>query len=308
MSAGKKTDTKAKRPQVKKLSDKSSRYIKLGLYGDFGTGKTYSLADLVERHNLKILVISTDVGGDGLSTVVAELQRRGRADLADTNVFHVILETYEQFVEFTEKPELFFPDIYDVDLDMLIWDGFSSFQQYQLSDYVEGLETVYNKDNGAIITNKYWGEIRNSTIKNLNRFLYMHNRKTGKLWHKLVTMLVNDVAKEESLLAATTETERQKLRKEVKVPYVQGSAAKLIGPAFDFFARTATKRVRDDNEGKVTTQFVYYVEPNEKQKAKVRGVQFEPIIPGNMGEVWAKLTAAYMIEPGQINPDVVEQA
>jgi hypothetical protein len=306
--AGKKPETiKAKRPQVKKLSDNSGRYIKLGLYGDFGTGKTYSLADLVEKHGLRILVISTDVGCDGLSTLVAELQRRGRADLADTHVFHVTLETYEQFVEFIENPTLYFPEIFDVDLDMLVWDGFSSFQQYQLSDYVEGLDTVISKD-GSQITNKYWGEIRTATIKNLNRFLYLHNKKTGKLWHKLVTMLVNDAAKEESLLAATSETERQKLRKEVKVPFIQGSAAKLIGPAFDFFARTGTRRGEPNAEGKRPTEFVYNVEPNEKQKAKVRGVQFDPVIKADMGMVWGKLKEAYMIQPGQVSAEVKEEA
>src|SRR5262249_36594749 len=87
-------DTKKKRPQVKKRSDTSSRYIKIGLYGGAGMGKTYGIVDLVERFGLKVLIVSTDVGGDGLSTVTAELQARGRGDLADTHVFHITLSTY----------------------------------------------------------------------------------------------------------------------------------------------------------------------------------------------------------------------
>lgn len=302
-----KKETKTKRPQVKKLSDTSSRYIKIGLYGGPGTGKTFSLVDLVEKFNLKILVVSTDVGGDGLSTVTAELVARGRADLADTNVFHITLGTYEQFVEFTEHPELFFPEVYETDIDVLVWDGFSGFQQYQVSEYVEGLDSIYDKE-GNVITLKFWGEIKNATIKNLNRFLYMHNKKTGKLWHKLVTLLVDDKAKEESLAAAVDEKARQKVPKDVKAPFVQGSAAKLIEPAFDFFALTTTRRVDDPkNEGKKMTQFVYRVEPSEKMKAKVRGVKFEPVIPGNMGDVWDALTKAYLVKPGQVSEEVKEE-
>lgn len=293
---------KAKRPQVKKLSDASSRYIKIGLYGGSGTGKTFGLVDLIERFNLRVLVVSTDVGGDGLSTVVAELQRRGRADLADTHVFHITLGTYDEFSEFVDKPELFFPEIYDVDIDILAWDGFSGFQQYQVSEYVEGLDTIYDRE-GKLITNKYWGEIRNATSKMLNKFLYRHNKKTGKLWHKYVTMLISDAAREESLASATSEAERQKLKKDVKVPFIQGSAAKLIEPAFDFFAQTGTRK---DPEKK-TTEFVYRVEPSDKQKAKVRGVNFPPIIPGTMGDVWAELVKAYMVQPGQTAVDAVEE-
>lgn len=306
-SAGKKVETKRKRPQVKKLSDTSSRYIKIGLYGGPGMGKTFGLVDLIERYGLKILVVSTDVGGDGLSTVTAELKSRGRTDLADSHVYHVTLPTYEDFVEFTEKPELFFPEIYDAGIDVLVWDGYSGFQQYQVSEYVETLDTIYDRE-GKLITNKYWGEIRNASVKNLNRFLYMHNRKTGQLWHKYVTLLVQDSAKEESLAAATSESERQKLAKDVKTPFVQGSAAKLIEPAFDFFALATTRKIDDpQNAGKKKTQFVYKVEPSERMKAKVRGVKFDPIIPANMGDVWAALVDAYLVQPGQVSEEVKEE-
>lgn len=299
---GTKTDTKKKRPQVKRLSDSSSRFIKIGVYGPSGSGKTYGLADLIEQFNLKILIVSVDVGGDGLNTLMAELNARGRADLADTNVFHITLAEYADFVEFCEKPQLYFPDVYDVDIDMIALDGFSSFQQYQVSEYVESLDTIYDRE-GKLITNKYWGEIRNATIKNLNRFLYMHNKKTGKLWSKYVTMLIDDRANETSLAQATSEAERQKLVKDVKVPFIQGSAAKLIEPAFDFFAQTGTKRNPDTKK----LEFIYKVQPTEKQKAKVRGVAFDPVIPGNMGAVWTALTKAYLITPGQVSEDVKEE-
>lgn len=299
---GTKTDTKKKRPQVKKLSDTSSRFIKIGVYGPSGSGKTYGIVDLITEFNLKVLIVSTDVGGDGLNSVTAELKARGRQDLAETNVFHITLAEYEDFVEFTEKPQLFFPEVYDVDIDFIMWDGFSGFQQYQISEYVEGLDTIYDKE-GKLITNKYWGEIRNATNKNLNRLLYMHNKKTGKLWHKYVTMLIDDRADETALARASNEAERQKLVKDVKVPFIQGSAAKLIEPAFDFFAQTGTKKNPDTKK----LEFIYKVQPTEKQKAKVRGVAFEPVIPGNMGTVWKALTEAYMVAPGQVSEDVKEE-
>lgn len=306
-SSGKtKTTVATKRPMVKKLSDTSSRYIKIGLYGASGMGKTFGLADLVERHGMRILVLSTDVGGDGLNTLSAELNARGRGDLMDTHVYHVTLSTYEEVSEFCEKPELFFPEVYDVDLDMLVLDGFSGLQQYQIPEYVESLDTVYDKD-GKLNGQRYWGEVRTATSKILNKFLYRHNKKTGKLWSKYVTMLASDAATEASLLSATTEAERQKLRKDVKVPFIQGSAAKLIEPSFDFFGYCTTRRIEDPKDStKKITQYVYRVEPSEKQRAKVRGCKFDPIIPANMGDVWAALVKAYMVTPGQVSVDVVE--
>lgn len=307
VSAGKKTGAdKPKRPQAKKLSDTSDRYIKLGLYGDYGTGKTFALADLIEKYGLKVLVLSTDIGGDGLNSLIAELKRRGRSDLVDTHVRNLTLDNYDDVADFLQNPEEFFPEIYEWDPDLIAWDGFSNFQQNHVSDYVMTLDTVFTRE-GDLNTQKYWGEIRSATSKNLNRFFYMSNTRTGRRWHKFVTMLVTDVGKEEKLLEATTEAERQKVKKEVKAPYIQGSAAKLLGPAFDFFARTDTKRVQDgtteDGKTKFRTDFVYHVAPSEKQKAKVRGVQFPPIIPGNMGEVWGKLIAAYMVTPEEIKAE-----
>jgi hypothetical protein len=281
----------SKRPQVKKLSDTSGRYFKIGVYGDFGTGKTFGLVDLIAVHGLKVLVVSTDVGGDGLLSVIAELRKRGRADLAETNVYHVTLSTYEEFVEFCDTPKLFFPEIYEVGLDLLAWDGFSSFQQYQVSEHVDSLGTILDRE-GNVITQKYWGEIKNASIKNLNRFLYMHNRQTGKLWHKYLTMLVTDSASEAALAKATTEAERQKLMKDVKTPWIQGAAAKIIGPAFDIFMRTGTRGTRKEDGTKGPAEFVYHVIPDEKQKAKLRGLEFPAVIPANMGTVWTALMNA----------------
>jgi hypothetical protein len=295
LTKGSGVTSKTARPQVKKLSDSSGRYVKLCLYGDYGTGKTYSICDLVELFGQKILVLTTDIGGDGLGTVVAELRRRGRVDLLDTHVFHVTLDTYEQFVEFIEDPTKYFPEIYDVGIDMLVWDGFSGFQQSQIVDYVESLPEVYDQQ-GNVITLKYWGAIKSCTLKNLNRFLYLQDKKNGKLWHKLVTCLVNDVGKEEDLAAASNEKERLKVRKDVKAPLVQGSAAKLIGPAFDVFFQTATRSVRDENNQR-RTEFIFKTVPTDKQKAKLRGPAFDPIIPAHMGEVWQRLTESYGLSP-----------
>lgn len=305
-NAGKKVDVKKKRPQVKRLSDTSSRYIKIGLYGPPGSGKTFGLVPLVVEHGLKVLVISTDVGGDGLSTVVAELNRQGKGNLAETHVYHITLSTYEEFVEFTEKPELFFPEVYDVGIDVLCWDGYSGFQQHQVSEYVDTLDTIRDRE-GAVIVQKYWGEIRTASVKTLNKYLYMHNRKDGKLWHKYLTCLVDDRAKEESLAAAIDEKAKAKLPKEQKVPFVQGSAAKLIEPAFDFFALTGTRRIADPKDStKRTLEYIYKVVSSDKQKAKVRGVEFPDIIPANMGTVWATLLAAYLVKPGQVSEEVKE--
>lgn len=305
-AAGKKVDLKKKRPQAKKLSDPSGRFIKIGLYGGSGSGKTYGLVDLICKYDQKLFVLSTDFGGDGLSTVVAELKERGLGHLADTNVTGVTLSSYEEVIEFTEKPELYCADIYDLGIDFLVWDGFSGFQQYQVSEYVDTLGTIYDSQ-GNLNTQKYWGEIKAASSRPFNRFMYMHNKKDGKLWHKYLTMLVDDKAKEEALAATTNPADRAKVPKDQKAPFVQGGAAKLIEPAFDFFALTTTRSIPDPKEtGKRTTEFVYKVTASDKQKAKVRGVKFDPIIPANMGDVWARLVEAYLVNPGQVSEEVKE--
>src|SRR5262249_14955160 len=155
-------------------------FIKICLYGDYGSGKTFALADLAEKHGLKMVVLTTDIGGDGLSTVVAELKDRGRLDLIDTNFIHVTLESYDQVSEFIDKPELYIPEIYDFDPDMIVWDGFSNFQKLYVSDAVESDPEVIDR-NGDIITLKYWGKIQSVSTKTLHRFLTKHNPKTGKV-------------------------------------------------------------------------------------------------------------------------------
>src|SRR5512139_1676099 len=76
-SAGKTPSSKGVR--VRTLGE-DPRAFKAMLYGRGGTGKTYAMVPLL-LDGLKIFVLTTDIGGDGLATVEAELRYMGRTDL-----------------------------------------------------------------------------------------------------------------------------------------------------------------------------------------------------------------------------------
>lgn len=279
---------------VKKLSDPTSGWVKMLSYGHTGTGKTYALVGLLQA-GLKILVISTDVGGEGLNTVRNALRESGQMHLAD-NLLHIELPTYEDVETFLKEPHQIFPEIYDTDIDMLVWDGFSGFQQQQLSDYIAELEPLSSGDKtsegreaGLWFERTDWGMVRNGTIRNLGRFLSMHNKVTGKKWHKYVTALESGKASEDKLSGEVQ-----------KAPLIQGSAAALMGPAFDLIFQTRAVKVRDD-EG-IGRKYLYYTTGHEKLLAKSRGLKLEPIEPADMAILWKKITAQLVMNEAPAAP------
>lgn len=265
--------------KVSKLSDKTDHYIKMMGFGEFATGKTFLLADLLEL-GASILVITTDVGGDGLSSVTAALKDRGLLHLQD-NLYKITLPTYDDVSQFLNQPETVWPEIYQMHLDFIVWDGFSGFQQYQLADYILEEGDVRDKD-GNVIVMQYWGAVRNETIRMLSKFLYMSNKVTGKPYNKYVTCLDTVTAKDDAT------TEEQKKKKEVLAPFVQGSAQKLMGPAFDLIFQTKKKVYRNDKNDLVTDYKLVCLQ-TERRKVKQRGLKLADEEPADMRIVWPKI-------------------
>lgn len=280
-------------PQAKTLG-KEPRSFKVMLYGRGGSGKTYALIPLL-LDGVKLFVVHTDIGGDGLATVEAGLRYLGREDLLE-NVVYVTLPNYEAMETFLKDPVKVFPSIYEWNPDFIVWEGFSNYQANHVLTYVETDPTVLDRD-GNIITLKYWGAVKLVTGRNFNRFFNLHNRKTGAIWHKLVTCLEDDKADSSKMAAITDPLERMKISRDVKAPMVQGAAANLMIPAFDVVLR-ARRMVKMGDDKVKLVKYVYETLGDSKLEAKVRGLQLEPVMPADFGEIW-KLVKKYLgVVPG----------
>lgn len=316
--------TKAPVNKIKALSDPSGRYVKILLFGDYGSGKTYAIVKLL-LEGLVVLVITTDIGGDGLATVVAELNRLGRPELKD-NIVHVVLPTQEDVAAFFKDPDQYWEpglrgaqSIWDAGIDVLVWDGFTGYQQFQLADYIESNDPSILTRDGEVDGQKYWGAIRRETGRYLNKYLGLHNRKNGQLWHKLMTCLDSATLTDaqSANVAATSdavEKRRKQTVKEAVGPFIQGSAAKLIGPAFDLVIYAHTKTALVD--GKQTQQFTYQTMKSDKMKVKNRGVDLSSlliddkkvILRADMGEVWRQAIRQLDIPAKQMTGPKEEEA
>lgn len=264
---------------VHKLSDTTARWVKILSYGHTGSGKTWAIIGFL-LSGLKVCVICTDVGGEGLTTVKTALRDIGRQDLED-NLYYLELPDYEDVELFLKEPTKIFPDIYDIGLDMMVWDGFTGFQQYQLSEYIGEQEAYRGEDSkpvsdarqsGLWLERTDWGQIRNGTIRMLSRFLYLHNKKDGKVWHKYVTCLESGKVKTDQLTGDLQ-----------KAPLIQGAAASMMGPAFDLIVQMNVT----EKDGK--TEYQYKTSGNQKLLAKSRGIKLEPVEPADMRVIWNKI-------------------
>ena len=280
-----------KTPQVKvhKLSDYADRCVKILVFGESGSGKTMGLVGLL-RAGLKILIISTDVGGDGLATVYAELKRSGEEKLLENAYVISGLITYDDVYSFLSDPKEVWPEIYDMDIDMVAWDGFSGFQLVQLQDHIgedlapEDSNTRKVSDvrkEGLKLEQQDWGAIKNATVKALTKFLNLNNPVTGKVWHKYMTCL--EAEKERLLQVNDGDKPRYE---EKKTLLIQGAAKKLVEAAFDIVIEARAVLERGD-EGKKRV-YQYHTQPHEKLTAKARGVQLEPIEKPDMAAIWQK--------------------
>lgn len=283
VSAKPKSEKKTKILPFKKLSDPQSQWLKLLLYGHSGSGKTYFIVGLL-RAGLKVLVISTDLGGNGLNSVVNALKDSGEKALLE-NIFNADLSTYEEISDFIDDPEDLFPEIYNLDIDMVVWDGFSGYQQVQLADYIGNMTPSKSdanskgvseaRESGLQFETQDWGMVRNGTLRPLNKFLSLHNKKTGKLWNKLVTCLESAPVDD-------------KLTKETyKGPLVQGAARSLMAPAFDLIFETKVKTVKDAEESR--REYSFLCVGHDKLLAKNRGYNVDPVEVGDSQKLWAKL-------------------
>ena len=265
---------------VRKLSDPSKTGLRLFLFGPAGSGKSFFIKDLL-KNGWKVAVISTDIGGSGMAAVEAPLRREG-SEAALENGVDIEIRSFEELDAFLRNPAKFWPEIYDWDPDIIYWDGFGAFQQIEINEYVGGMEGESKKGpseqrgSGLKLEQSDWGLVMNATIRSLDRFCSLHNRKTGKIWHKLVSA-------HENIKSVQTGPTTSVLG-EAKEPLLSGRGGIMARGAFDLILKTQVRKAKPTEEGDSGGRvFEYCIAGHENLAAKNRGFDFEgkAVIPGN---------------------------
>lgn len=273
----------APRAVVRRLSDPSKAGIRIFVYGPSGSGKSYFSKELLAR-GFRIVFLSTDIGGSGMAAVEGPLRRENNVAALDNGV-DIEIRDYATTMKFLEKPESVWPEIYDFDPDILFWDGFGAFQQIELMEYVGemsgGKKSTEQRDSGLQLEQRDWGLIKQATIRMLDRFCSLHNPKTGKVWHKVLT------AHEAIKSVSNGDTS---VLSETKEPLLSGAGGVLSRGAFDLILKTAVRKAKTgeagDDGGRV---FEYVTSGHQNLAAKNRGFDLPSVIPGDGGALFMKL-------------------
>ncbi len=229
---------------TQKASEASS--CNLMVFGEFGSGKTY-LAIALLKLGLKVLYINTDFGRAGYATIRNYFKSHPEDAHLEANIRMPEDDKGKPMditavLAFCVDPASVVPDIYEFDPDFLFWDGLTSFQQGDLEDMITGGD-ILREDT----TWKDWRSALNGTIFPMMRFLGQHNERTGKPWHKMVTLLQNTKGKFKP--GPTNGQDREIIPGSEKTgPMLHTGARELLGAGFDLVLQTTVAR-----QGKDTT-------------------------------------------------------
>lgn len=275
-----------RKSRVRLASERTNRILKLMLFGSTGTGKTYGIKDLLMR-GFKVLYLTSDIGGDGLLSVELPLIRAGKTELLN-NLAIVEVKGNDEMQEFLKEPAAFFPQIYDFDPDILFWDGFSGWQQIDLMEAVgddiaatAGTNKVIGdmRSAGNKLEMQDWGTVRQATVKAVDAFCGLNNKKTGKLWHKILTCLESIKSKPSGQSSVLTES---------KEPFLTGAGGKFVCAAFDLVLRTVARTEKDEDDAGVRKHY-FVVAANQNNAAKNRGFELPAVWEGGLGTLWDEL-------------------
>lgn len=219
-----------------------TRGFNLLVFGKFGSGKTFIIVDML-RLGMKVLVINTDFGKNGLNTVYNYF-----ADHPDEAHFLNNLVSYDLdldgFMKFCRNPESIVPDILEFDPDVIFWDGATAFQQADLEGAICGGDFMREDTTYAD-----WRKTRNGTVFPLMKLLEQHN-PNGKQWSKVVTTLEQEKGKYKK--GATNEEKKKGLDyiagSEQTGPMLHTEARDLAGAGFDLVLQTFKQNFGDKDK------------------------------------------------------------
>jgi len=278
--------------KAKKASEIEINDLKVMIYGPTNVGKTRTISELLEQ-GYKVLYFSTDIGGNGLLSVFNALRKADKKDLLENLIVYESkhLQTYDQVIKFLERPENYVEGFYDIGIDIIFWDGYSNFQadfiHRKVVDNIEDKASSSDKDLSAAreagmqFEIADYGQIKLATIKSINKFFAINNKKTGQIIHKIMTchpVYASKAVKGEN--GAPTS-----IMAEVRKPQVTGQAGMSVFGAFDLIAYAGYKR---DPLGKSKGVYYFQTESDELTFTKNRGFDLDPQ-EKSFGDIWAKL-------------------
>jgi hypothetical protein len=269
---------KKKTLQASSLSDAAAAWYKILAYSESGAGKTLAIVGFL-RAGLKVFVFSTDIGGNGLSSVREALKAQQLEHLM-ANVVYVEVSDYETSVMFLDNPDII--EVGGVNLrawnpDIIVWDGFSNWQENHLCGYILDMDPLGGDKSSELRKEGLVGElmdynaVRRGTLKAIDKFLNLHGAD-GKVWHKYVTCLTDLKAREDA--GGTPK----------KMPLLVGSARTYMGPAFDLILEMTAKSTGNKIEYK------YKCNIGGNSMSKKRGLNVNTEEDGDMFKLWQKIT------------------
>lgn len=278
------------------LDDDASDYVKLLLFGVTGSGKTFPVGELAEM-GYKTAIIATDFGDTGHLTVKNYLIGKERKELLQ-NVAIIPLEGWSEVAQFFKNPWKYEirPGVTlgDFDPDVLMWDGFSAFQQIDVQEYVGDMQQTGKdggpkergefRDSGLVLETQDWNAIRNATIRKAQDFLVLR-KPDGRPVDKILTCIEASKAQDKD---ATKPHLGTVLVQEGNKPLVSGAGGLLMLAAFDVIGRTRVSISKSDAT-KGQPEYSVVFAGSDNSVGKRRGFALQPKEPANWKHIWGVL-------------------
>lgn len=286
--------------RVKSGDDPTAYALNIAFFGPTGTGKTLAAEPLI-RQGKKVLFVQTDLGDNGTLSIKLALKKQGLSHLA-ANYKMLSITSFEEMEEFCHEPAAFFPEIYDWDPDFLYVDGFSFFQQTSIMERAGEMIQENNEINidkgskekevselrssGFKFELSDYAVVRNMTLRTVGGLCRVHNKKTGKLWHKFYSFAESVKSKGADSGGGFVETAS---------PLLTGAGGTLMQHAFDLIIKTSKKG----------GEFLYQIELGDTAATKNRGFSLEPKMKADFEKVWSTICSDLDIQTGAVDPSVI---
>lgn len=257
-------------PTSYNLRDVSTSEKKGLIFGPSGSGKTITAIAGALLAGKRVFALSTDFGGQGLTSVVeylrdlvtaGKLPQVGFDDILDNRLKGITLSTFEQVTKFLVSPEIVVPGLAEFDPHLDVWDGYSYYQQTMVDKH------AWSEYPDEAQSYPRWGEVLRVTMQQLGEFIAL--KHTDVLPHKIVTALEDKADVDD-------------ITKKITVgPMINTKAKSLAGGGFDLVVNT----FREDGKFKYRS-----VGDSEKYAVKSRGIRIPPIMNADPLKLWQALT------------------